>query len=397
MDHPYLPYIIMEGYCFLYTVSILFRINNNLGSQHEVRGLKAMIYSFFVLLFFDILSYLVEDHMMPSPVWLNSIFNFLSVVAISFGCYFWFRFVEARLNPHFPNQRLADLLFLIPLVTIVICDIVSLFNGWMFWVTSENVFEENMYFVWIQGSVNYFYLVLPTGYSIYRAIRTRSRLERAEYWIYAAYMIAPLLSGILEEYIPTVPILALSIFLIINIIFLMIQNMQIYNDSLTDLNNRRHLNEYMEERLPKVSENKPLALYMIDLNGLKYINDHFGHVEGDNSLRLIADVLKNAAVDYGAFAARYGGDEFTFVVPDLKKSPQEVAAYLKKQLADCQSKIDPSLHKFDVTMSIGFGITTSPSCSQDQLVEAADEMLYSEKQEWHRQNDAKNASEPKTL
>jgi len=59
----------------------------------------------------------------------------------------------------------------------------------------------------------------------------------------------------------------------------MIQDQQIYNDALTNLNNRRHLNHFLEERLSKASPERPVTVYMIDINGFKSINDRFGHVE----------------------------------------------------------------------------------------------------------------------
>ena len=81
------------------------------------------------------------------------------------------------------------------------------------------------------------------------------------------------------------PLLGLSIFMMILILFLMIQNMQVYNDALTGLNNRRRLNQYLEDRLSKASPARPLLLFIMDINSFKSINDVYGHLEGDHALR----------------------------------------------------------------------------------------------------------------
>jgi diguanylate cyclase (GGDEF)-like protein len=385
MNFPHLPYVVMEGYCFLYAFTILLRMNSNIGSQDEIRALKAMIYSYFVMLVTDIFYYFVEDDILGVPLWLNYGINGLEIASISFGCYFWFRFVEARLRPHFSHQKLADWLFAIPLAFIVVCDIVSLFNGWLFYITPEGHFQDRGdIFSWVQGTVNYFYLILPTIYSLFRAFRTRARLEKIEYFIYAAYMVAPLVSGLLEDSLSNVPILALNIFLIIHIIFLTIQNMQIYNDALTDLNNPRHLNQFLEERLPTISADRPLTLYMLDVNGFKAINDTYGHVDGDYALKMMGFVLKQVGVEYGAFPARYGGDEFCFVVDKNKTDPQVIADRINQALAAAQKNPDFKPLPFNLSVSIGYATRRAPEKDPNALIAEADEMLYAQKNEWHK-------------
>lgn len=387
MDYVHLPYVIMEGFCFLYALTILLRMNSNIGSEDQIRFLKAMIFSYFGMLVSDIFCFLIEDAILVVPHWLSVGLNFFEIVAISFGCYFWFRFVQARFRPRFPHQKIDDWLFAIPLAFIVVSDFVSLFTGWLFTVTPEGRYiDSGSVFMWAQGSVNYFYLVLPTAYSIYRAFRSRARLEKIECWIYAAYMIAPLLSGILESYLPSVPILAMNIFLIIHIIFLTIQNMQIYNDALTDLNNRRHLNQFLDERLPQVNAEHPVSLFMIDVNGFKAINDTYGHVEGDYALKMIGIVLKQIGLEYGAFPARYGGDEFCLVVDKNKTSPAIIANRIDQVLAETQQHQSKPL-SFTMSVSIGYATRTSPEKDPNILINEADEMLYRQKTEWHQKND----------
>lgn len=119
----------------------------------------------------------------------------------------------------------------------------------------------------------------------------------------------------------------------------MIQDQQIYNDALTNLNNRRHLNHFLEERLSKASPERPVTVYMIDINGFKSINDRFGHVEGDNALRFFADVFRDVGSRYNAFIARYGGDEFSLVLDSASVKPEAVVEALNQEIAEKQKRL----------------------------------------------------------
>mgnify|MGYP002478568899 CR=1 FL=1 len=386
MNTPHLAYMITEGYCFLYGATVLFRMNSNIGSQKEIRELRNMIYSYFGMLIFDILSYLLEDGILPQNGWLSLFFGFFTIISICFGCYFWFRYIDTRLHLKYEQNVWAQLLLAVPLVFIVVADFVSLFTGWLFYVDDVGSFQTTDAFTWVQGSVNYFYLVIPTAASLVFAFKTKSHLERGEYWTYAAYMVAPLLAGILEDYLPTVPILALNIFLLIHILFLMIQNMQIYNDALTNLNNRRHLNGFLEERLPRASAEHPVYFFIIDINGFKAINDAYGHVEGDNALTNFADLLRREEEKYHAFAARYGGDEFALVADGANINPDKIIADLEKSVAESPlfKKQDPSKPSFSI--SVGFTKVNEPENDINLVIARADRMLYIHKQQWHRQH-----------
>ncbi|MDP2842578.1 MAG: GGDEF domain-containing protein, partial [Acetobacterium sp.] len=86
-----------------------------------------------------------------------------------------------------------------------------------------------------------------------------------------------------------------------------------YHDQLTGLYNRR----FFEDELQRldVARNLPLCIMMADVNGLKLINDSFGHLMGDQLLTRVAIVLKEACRQDG-FVARMGGDEFVILVPN---------------------------------------------------------------------------------
>ena len=379
MMSQYLPYVVTEAFCAVYAVSVLFRLNRSIGTEHEVRQLRNMIYTYLIMLLTDTLYTLSDSDVLRMNRWITLTVDAVLVLSITAGCYFWYRFIEDRLHRAHPVVKRTLALTQIPMFAICALDALSIFTGWLFMLDEYGHYQSTRLFD-IQSVVNYFYLVIPTVACAYRAIRTHSKSEREEYATYAAYMVAPMIGGLLEGVFPLVPVLPLSIFMIIHILFLMIQNLQIYNDALTDLNNRRRLNQFLENRLPKASAEHPLKLFMLDLNGFKSINDTYGHLEGDNALQTFAGVLRAAAARYSAFIARYGGDEFCLVTEAPGRAPEQIVAELQELLRSAQR---PEA-KYTLTVSAGYVVCDKPESQPDAVLRRADEMLYASKREWHR-------------
>lgn len=140
-----------------------------------------------------------------------------------------------------------------------------------------------------------------------------------------------------------------------------------YHDYLTGLFNRR----FYEEVLVKLDkeENFPLTLIMADVNGLKMINDSFGHAVGDELLRKASKVIKRGCRENDVIA-RLGGDEFVII---LAKTDAETAAIIIKRL-----EILASREKIrGLKLSIAFGSRTktkAAECIQKVLKNAEDDM-----------------------
>jgi magnesium-transporting ATPase (P-type) len=198
MTYPYLPYAVTEAYCAIFAVTVWFRLNSSIGSEHEVRQLRNMIYSYFIMLVTDIVWALMEDGLIHMPRLLNAAFNAATVSAVACGCYFWFRFIEDRLHFPFAANKTANMLLTVPLLVIFALDVCSIFTGWLFYIDEQGHYQATDWFT-IHTVINYFYLLIPTIFSVRRAVQTRSHQERGEYRTYALYMIAPLISGLLED------------------------------------------------------------------------------------------------------------------------------------------------------------------------------------------------------
>jgi diguanylate cyclase len=153
-------------------------------------------------------------------------------------------------------------------------------------------------------------------------------------------------------------------------------------DSLTGLGNRRRLDLALLQELARARrEGYPLALIMLDVDYFKRFNDRYGHSAGDVCLRQVADALAQALKRPADLAVRYGGEEFTVLLPntDLAGAGQLAEAILGAIRA---LAIEHSEHPLGiVTASAGVTvcIPVSDHASPDSLLRAADALLYQAK------------------
>ena len=156
-------------------------------------------------------------------------------------------------------------------------------------------------------------------------------------------------------------------------------------DALTGFNNRRQLEERIKQEVSSAKRQKRnLCAIMTDVDFFKSANDTYGHAVGDLVLKTIARVIKMQLRDYD-IAGRYGGEEFSIILPYTKLSEaQMVAERLRKAVE--KTKIDISKVNSDVTeknigVTISLGVAEySPDDDENTLLQKADKALYKAKE-----------------
>ncbi|EEG78574.1 PAS domain S-box protein [Dethiobacter alkaliphilus] len=141
-------------------------------------------------------------------------------------------------------------------------------------------------------------------------------------------------------------------------------------DTLTGLHNR----SYFEEELLRLNNkaSTPVSVIMVDIDGLKLINDSMGHPKGDTVLKAAAKVIRSAFRATDAIC-RIGGDEFAILLPNTTASQAEAAAKRIDKALDDYNNNQP---EFPLSLSIGFATGNTPI--QDIIIEA-DNILNSNK------------------
>lgn len=158
------------------------------------------------------------------------------------------------------------------------------------------------------------------------------------------------------------------------------------HDPMTGLFNRRGFYQRLEPVFKScIEENKMIAVISIDLNRLKYINDTFGHADGDIAISTVGKALSDAALNDWT-CARFGGDEY--VVAGLVKSENEAKDFYDNVLAYLSDFNASSGKPYEVSASIGY-VTGIPNeqLTLDEFIKVADEKMYEEKVRHHAQRD----------
>lgn len=146
-------------------------------------------------------------------------------------------------------------------------------------------------------------------------------------------------------------------------------------DGLTDLSNRFKFRSELENILAE--DGGRAALFYLDLDGFKNVNDTFGHAEGDELLRQVAARLKGRA-RISEVICRLGGDEFAVLVPAIENL-EEVSELAGELISDLSKPYDLNGHEAVVGASIGVVIVPDHGSEADQVMKHADLAMYSAK------------------
>lgn len=151
-------------------------------------------------------------------------------------------------------------------------------------------------------------------------------------------------------------------------------------DGLTKLFNSRKFYEQLETEIERFNRYKhPLSLIMLDIDHFKEFNDTFGHLEGDKVLYKVGEII-NSSLRAMDTAYRYGGEEFTVILPETRADEAEVVASRIKESLEEEIFIPQVNEKITVTAS--FGITEYlPPENIHSFVNRVDQALYSSKDE----------------
>lgn len=148
-----------------------------------------------------------------------------------------------------------------------------------------------------------------------------------------------------------------------------------YQDVLTGLWNRAYTENAVNEM---ISQEKKGALFMLDMDNFKAINDNYGHIAGDETLKVFAGTLKKFAGE-GDILCRIGGDEFMIFVKGVTEK-SELSSRAADIISDFQKKFAALSFEIECSVSIGIAQTPEDGLEFNKLYNSADKALYYVKQ-----------------
>ena len=325
----------------------------------------------------DMIAGIFRGSLFPGARIIITLSNWIYYEALVIIDCLWLIYVLLRLSQKALSKKKLFLIS-IPMLFYTIIALLNFYNGFMFTINEQNLYVrgQGVIFHWI---ITWGYLLVSTIITINAYIKEKSKIKKQEIKPLMYFIIAPTIASIIQMMYYGVTSAQVGITISIIMVCISNQNSQILTDPLTGLNNRRGLDNYLDNYLNHNNQN-PMTLMMIDINGFKKFNDTYGHVAGDRALIQIAQVLKNncKGTTSHLFICRYGGDEFViagFFDNDEKKNELKQAIYDSCTQLEKQGQLPCSLN-----VSIGYA---SGICQNNKevktLLSQADTIMYKEK------------------
>ena len=293
----------------LFAAIILFVIAVNENKQFkrhlpQERLFMSLVYINIFLCLSDAISWSLEN----VPGTFSFIFKFsfssLAFAVIPIFAYTWFLY---SLFSIFRNSVLLAkfIKFMKPLIIVSLTIIIlNYFTHFLFYLDENNVYHRGPLFYPLTF-VSFSLFLFTFGMILYNKKKIRS-----DHFAPMVFFVVPtIVTTILAIFMYGTAISWVGTTLAIFIIYLFIQSQRLGTDFLTNLYNRRQLNEYLQNHIRGRRKNEKFGIIMIDINQFKQINDCWGHSAGDEVLIAHSKILRSSFRS-GEFISRYGGDEF---------------------------------------------------------------------------------------
>lgn len=254
------------------------------------------------------------------------VFNMLYFALMGFIAFLWYLYARDVLENGIGQRGLH---VLGPSIPAIVFFMILLSNPWtklIFYIDEQNYYVRGRWFL-LHTIVTTGYVAVASVKALYHWKTEEDAERRSECFMLACFAVLPVCGGLLQVVFYGVelvlPFTAASMLLV----YTNAQQRQVTRDVLTGLNNRRRLEQYLSEANAQNWGADSCHLLVLDVDSFKKVNDMFGHVTGDQVLKLVAMQLKKTFGDTRAFLARCGGDEFVVILRG--KTDEEVEAIVE--------------------------------------------------------------------
>lgn len=249
-------------------------------------------------------------------------------------------------------------------------NVVNFFVPIVYWISDQNVYERR--------PLSYAYLVVILAYfaSAYVVSRSFERKYGAKTFFRIELFLAPVLLGTVLQFMfygLSLAWMASAVGLVG--LYMMQQNEMAYIDSLTDVYNRRYLNDIMAGW---INQEITFTGAMLDIDRFKEINDAYGHTEGDKVLKDVADVLMRSRAD-GEWVFRFAGDEFIILKRD--DAADALDAYMDR-VAENLKAYNNAGNPYALELS--YGLSQFSAGDVNSFMKELDDRMYEMKAEHHK-------------
>ncbi|MCI8390583.1 MAG: diguanylate cyclase [Roseburia sp.] len=363
----------------LVPVIALFMVWINMGKTPSFswrnRVLRQTMILLAMVMVINMAAWMLDGQMFPGVRLILHVLNTLYFLLSEVVALLWLFYVYGVVENKEKAGKKFTVLALIPQVCMLV---VLAGNPWtklVYELGGQNDYERGRCYL-LHTAVTAGYLLAASAMALHHCRREKSGEKRRQYRWLAGFIILPLCGAVFQilfyglELI--LPLTTASLLLI----HIYGQQNQVTRDALTGLNNRRRLNQYLNELETQSWGEGACYFVLLDVDKFKMINDTYGHVEGDVVLRQVADQMKKVFGDSRSFLARYGGDEFVIVLRDETEEQLEARITKLKDGVAMMSWADG--RPWEISLSVGYA-SWEEIADTKTLVETADGRMYEEK------------------
>ena len=311
----------------------------------------------------------------PDTIYLiiNNLGNFLIFMLNPILPSLWLLYVHIQI---FHDERKTRQL-IYPLLSInIINDIIlilSQFYGCYYYIDLGNIYHRGPLFL-----LAAFITILLMLVAFVIIVKNHNCLERKSFFSLVFFAIPPFVCIILQIAYYGASLMLNGVVISLLVVFLNIQNRNIYIDHLTGVNNRKKLDAHLKKKISASTAHKSFAAIMLDLDNFKTINDTFGHDIGDKALEDAVQLLRKC-IRVNDFIARYGGDEFIIILDMSNRIDLE--AMVNRINKNVVKFNESGFQPYKIEFSMGYTFYDYYShMNGDEFMKKLDTLMYENKQ-----------------
>ncbi len=383
----------MEGllYCTmnLFCVLLLVMIYNSIKKSSDQRASQHMLSWFIIASIILCLSDFIWGIIDFSTYWdfsheisfgVNAIYYIFTCVA----SYMWFLFSENEQDSKIVKTKAGLILSILPLLIYIFLVAGSYKKGWLFYVDGDGKYQRGEFYA-IKIIIACLYIYFTSFKATVKCFMKKHYLNKDKYLALASFVAFPSVAVVLQVLFVGSPMISAGVAFAAVQVYIFSREQLISIDPLTKLNNRNVLIQYLDIKMKSKAENKDLYLFIMDLDYFKKINDNYGHVEGDQAIVIVADVLRSVVRKTNYFVCRYGGDEFIVVCEtDKDFNAEEFGDEINRLLVEEALRKDK---EYNLHLSIGYAKYNDIIETIPEFIDIADENLYKIKNQRSKQKE----------
>ena len=353
--------IILLGIVFLIAFKRLDK--SNILNRVYLMTVVVVMFQLFVEMVTCLINGRTEIWVVPTSLF----FHFLLFSSAPILTYTWYILIYNLVYTSEQRSFAVKSVIFIPVIVNLIFILISIPFGWVFSLDSNHLYMRGEFF-FVPVIFTYMYLV----FGIFRVIKARKTLITEEFYLLIVFSFLPIIGGLIQGIFYGTLLMWSSAAFALIFVFIYLQERMIHLDGLTGAWTRKSFDYFMNRKLAQ-KEIEPFGGVYFDINGLKQINDHYGHLEGDFALKQTIALIKGL-MDHGDVIARLGGDEFVIIMQHNN------VERLKNMIQDINLALavynDHSNKTYQLSCSFGYGIFSEEFRSIEQFLRYVDHEMY---------------------